>query len=79
MNIGADFFNEILANIIQQHIERIISHDYVTVTPGIPAWFNIQKAINLSCIINRIKENHLIISTDVKRACDPLTEFNNHS
>ena len=67
----ANFLNKILAD-----IKRIISHDHVRIIPRIQGWFSIRKAINISHTINRIKENHMIISIDVKKAFAHLTKLN---
>ena len=45
------------------------------IIPRRHGWF--RKAV--SCIINRIKENHMIITIDMKKAFDHLTKCNNHS
>ena len=47
MPILLKLFNRTLANIIQQHIKKLVHHDQVRFIPGMGGFFNIHKSINV--------------------------------
>lgn len=73
MNIDTKVLNKILANLIQEHVKKIMHHDQVGLISVMPRCFDMCKSINVINHINKMKDkNCTIISIDAENAFDKL-------
>lgn len=73
MNVGTKTLYKSLANRIRQYAKRTTLHDQAEFIPGMQAWFNIWKLVNVIHCINRLnKKNHMIIYMDAEKTCDKI-------
>ena len=70
MNIGVKILKKILGNRIQKHIKKLIHHDQVWFIQGMQGFFNACKS--MIDHINKLKDNHMIISIDAEKAFDKI-------
>ena len=72
MNIDAKILSNMLGNVIQPYINKIIHHDQVGFILETQGWYNIYKSINVIHHINKMKEKIHIISIDAEKAFDKM-------
>lgn len=75
MNTDTNILIKILETQLQQHMRRRIHQDQVGFISGIQGYFNIQKSINVTHCINRIKKQKPHKHLNREKTLDKLNTF----
>ena len=75
MNLGAQIFNKLSANCIQQYNIKqynikVIQHDQMIFIPRMQGWFNIHISINMMYHTHKKDKNKIVISS--RKAFDKI-------